>query len=107
MSQRQCDIYDFMQGGTLAKARSADPAESKEAAERMNRSGKSSTLSQAVFECLDLAGGGMTSTEIALKLGVGRDSVSPRMRGLQESGLVRRSGERRNGQAVWVRGSAK
>jgi predicted ArsR family transcriptional regulator len=49
---------------------------------------------------------GATSSEIADALGLGRDSVSPRMKGLVKRGLVAPSGTRTNASGrkaiVWV-----
>lgn len=45
--------------------------------------------------------GPRTCREIAFRLGLDRDSVSPRIPALREMGLVRDSGERRSGETVW------
>ena len=83
--------------GEIAWARHGDPLTSYQAAERVTR-----TLpdrEQAVIYALQ--GGPATSRELAERLRVGRDSISPRMKPLREQGRVEPTGERRDGQTVW------
>lgn len=103
MESKQTDLYDFMDGGRWgAKARTSDPATSVGAAEKMNRGGTTKKLCEAVLAYLrSVSPVGATSSEIARHLGIGRDSVSPRMKGMESSGRIWRNGERRDGQAVW------
>jgi DNA-binding MarR family transcriptional regulator len=44
---------------------------------------------------------GMTTSEIANATGLPRDSISPRMKPMEQRGLVVRTSERRDGRIVW------
>lgn len=80
---------------SAALARASDPRESHVAAASVN----AATLAEAVLSALD--GKDMTTGEIAKATAIPLVSVSPRMRPLELAGKVRRTGERRNGSAVW------
>lgn len=84
-----------------ARARSADPTTSKTAAASLNKDGKAKELAQRVLGVLRSRAHGGTSGEIADTLGIGRDSVSPRMKKLEDANLVVRTTERRERQTVW------
>ena len=79
-----------------ALARASDPSESHAAAARVS----ASALCELVLEALRNRGP-MTTHEIASYSGVSLVSISPRMKPLSVAGLVQRTGERRNGSAVW------
>lgn len=79
-----------------ALARSTDPVESHLAAGRTS----ASDLCAAVVACL-VRFGPMTTKEISDRTGLSRVSVSPRMKPLLQEGRVARTGDRRDGSAVW------
>ncbi len=88
---------------TTAKARSSDPITSHEAAQSI----RPTNLEQVVLDGLRLCGNGATSDELAEKMRMDRDSVSPRMRPLQKKGFVRLTDQTRVGksgrrQVVWI-----
>ena len=78
----------------IGRARARDPETAKAAA----RGADAHTLSGQVVRLLEqepAAAGGLTSEELAERLGRDRLSVSPRLKPLVEKGLVRDSGRRR------------
>lgn len=78
-------------------ARNSDPDTAKEAAANTN------AARMAALVLADLRKNGpSTSREIAARLNVGRDSVSPRIPQLRLDGCVHETNERRDGQAVWA-----
>ena len=83
--------------GEIAWARHGDPLTSYQAAAKVTRT--LTDREQAVVYALQ--GGPATSRELAERLRVGRDSISPRMKPLREQGRVEATGERRDGQTVW------
>ncbi len=84
------------EGVDTSLARTTDPTESHAASERVS----ASALCNLVLEALRNRGA-MTTHEIAEATGVSLVSISPRMKPLSVAGLVQRTGERRNGSAVW------
>lgn len=78
-----------------ARARRNDPQTSKDAAGRVD----GVQLARRVLDALR-AGGAGSSHEIADRLGMPRDSISPRMKPLEIAGAVRRAG-RRDGKTIW------
>jgi DNA-binding MarR family transcriptional regulator len=97
----QADLFDTAPGAGspgAAYARNTDPGPSHAAAEAVDAT-KLEALTLAVlrrFPC------GLTSFEIAEILGLEWSSISPRMKPLEERGLVVRTAERRNKRTVWV-----
>ena len=81
----------------VAFARAGDPLTSKEAAARVTKT--LTTRERQVLAALEHGPG--TCREIAERLRMGRDSISPRMGPLEAAGRVERTGERRDRQAVW------
>ena len=79
-----------------AYARQSDPATSHEAARRVD----TTKLERMVLGGLD-GHGPMTSKEIAAKAGKDKWSISPRMKPLEDGGLVTRTADRRNNSMVW------
>lgn len=88
---------------TKGAARKTDPETSKLAA----RTFAAGSICQAILDALGAAPLGMTTEEIAERLGRKLVSVSPRMRPLEQAGLVERRGTRPNvcgtRAVVWVR----
>ena len=84
---------------TIALARKTDPATSQEAAGKVRM--KAGVIRDLIIHHLTVHGG-LTGTELAQKIGVPRDSVSPRIPQLVKAGRVELMG-RRNGQNVYVR----
>lgn len=92
-------------GGAVykAKARKADPGASRQAAKVLTGQAVAG-LAARVLDHLAAAGeDGATTAELAAALGVGRDSVSPRMAALEAAGDVERTPARRDGRTVWRR----
>lgn len=89
---------------TQIAARSTDPETSKEAAASLD----TQSLVETCYDLLRSAGSrGMTASEMAARIGVDRDSVSPRLPRLKQEYGVHDSGERRASQkgrkqTVWV-----
>jgi DNA-binding MarR family transcriptional regulator len=79
-----------------ARARRTDPETSKDAA----RSVHVSLLEMTVVSCLKFVGNSTTS-EIARWARIPLVSISPRMKPLEEKGLVQRTTERREHKIVW------
>jgi DNA-binding MarR family transcriptional regulator len=73
-----------------AWARTTDPETSHVAAEAVNASALETKVIRALTQQP------YTTEEIANRLGLWRDTVSPRMRSLERKGLVERIGKRRN-----------
>lgn len=90
---------DAMFDSTIALARKTDPAASKEAAVKVRM--KAGVIRDLIIHHLTVHGG-LTGTELAEKIGVPRDSVSPRIPQLRNAGRIEEMG-RRNGQTVYVR----
>jgi hypothetical protein len=86
------DIKDRLdpQPDADALARRDDPDTSHAAAEVVN----AGMLETRTLRTLPW--GDLTTEEVALRVGVPRDSISPRMRSLERKGLVVRVGKRRN-----------
>lgn len=78
-------------------ARKTDPSTSQHAA-KPKRTGLRERINQ--YMCLGTAA---TGEEIAAALDARLNSVTPRFAELQRAGILKDSGERRNGQIVWVR----
>jgi len=78
-----------------ARARTTDPEESHEAA----RKARNVDVSKRIL--VALATGDYTTKELVDVLGIKRVSVSPCMKPLKRLGLVDRTGERRDGCAIW------
>ena len=78
-------------------ARKTDPSTSQQAA-KPKRTGLRERINQ--YMCLGTAA---TGEEIAAALDARLNSVTPRFAELQRAGILKDSGERRNGQIVWVR----
>lgn len=78
-------------------ARKTDPSTSQKAA-KPKRTGLRERINQ--YMCLGTAA---TGEEIAAALDARLNSVTPRFAELQRAGILKDSGERRNGQIVWVR----
>ena len=91
------DDFDLFSAPTEAHARASDPGTSHDAADAV----RMSDLQALALEGLTSLGGRGTSKDIAAHLGVGRDSISPRMKPLESKGLVRRDGKK-DGLTVWV-----
>ena len=81
-------LFDLPMSG---RARRQDPETAKAAARTVD----AETLSGQVLTLLEAEPGGLTSEELAERLGRDRLSVSPRLRPLVEKGLARDSGRRR------------
>ena len=87
-----------------ALARNTDPSTSHAAAQAVD----ADSISGKVLEALRTAArAGLTSEELAERLGMSRVTVSPRLRPLCERGLACDSGERRGGLSghksiVWI-----
>lgn len=79
----------------LAGVRRSDPTTSLEAAEAIGMSGRAKTLQKQVCLAIARLGGEATVPEIAEYLGVARDSISPRMAALVESGTIYDTGVQR------------
>lgn len=79
----------------LAGVRRDDPTTSLEAAEAIGMSGRAKTLQKQVCLAIARLGGDATVPEIAEYLGVARDSISPRMAALVESGTIYDTGAQR------------
>lgn len=79
-----------------ARARATDPATSHEAAAKV----RVSKRERQILTWLSMVPDGMTASSIAFKLNVGRDSVSPRMKGLVAKEFVIAAGES-SGQTIW------
>ena len=84
---------------TIALARKTDPAASKDAAVKVRM--KAGVSRDLIIHHLTVHGG-LTGTELAEKIGVPRDSVSPRIPQLRNAGRIEEMG-RRNGQTVYIR----
>lgn len=78
-------------------ARKTDPSTSQQAA-KPKRTGLRERINQ--YMCRGTAA---TGEEIAAALDARLNSVTPRFAELQRAGILKDSGERRNGQIVWVR----
>lgn len=91
---------DLFSQPTEAHARAGDPDTSHAAADTAGRS----DLQALALAGLASLGGRGTSKEIAAHVGVGRDSISPRMKPLENRGDVRRDGKK-DGLTVWVLGA--
>jgi len=83
------DIID-RQPDADARARTDDPDTSHVAASVVDAGALETRTLWA------LRGGALTTEEIALRVGVPRDSISPRMQSLRRKGLADREGKRRN-----------
>jgi DNA-binding MarR family transcriptional regulator len=80
-----------------ARSRRSDPETSKEAATKVDV-----TLTEAVIlDWLEVRGP-LTTKEIAELAFCGRDSISPRMKGLEAKGKIIRTAERRDKATVWA-----
>ena len=86
------DRYPFVAG---AKSGST----SRQAADRIEASGRAENLRQQCLKALQC--GGMTGKELAAELGVEVTSCRPRLSELKARGLIEESGLRRNGQHVY------
>jgi DNA-binding MarR family transcriptional regulator len=84
---------------TPARARRTDPVTSHTAA----RSVKPRLIESLVLNHLRYGndGNGLTTSEIAERSKIPRDSISPRMRPMEQRGLVVRTSEKRDGRIVW------
>lgn len=81
------------------RRRTHDPDSSKEAAERVD----ARSLVEQCYGLLRQAGRlGMTSSEMAEALGVGRDTISPRLPTLRDEYGVVNGGVKRDRQIVWT-----
>jgi predicted transcriptional regulator len=80
-----------------ALARNADPATAHEAADKVDVQARETDVIVAL-----VMHGPMNAKEIAAKIGRDRDSISPRMKGLIAKGLVELTGEKRDGQQVYI-----
>ncbi len=67
----------------------------------LNRTCTSQELARNVVRVLANYPHGLTSAEIAAVIGIKRDSVSPRMKALEDRGLIERTGLRRARKTVW------
>lgn len=90
---------DALFDSTIILARKTDPATSQEAAVKVRM--KAGVIRDLIIHHLTVHGA-LTGTELAEKIGVPRDSVSPRIPQLVRAGRVELMG-RRNGQNVYVR----
>lgn len=89
-----------------ARARNRDQETSRLAAESLDEN-TLSLLRADIMAALRSAPNGLTTSEIADRLGRPRDSISPRMKALVAGGLIsntftRRAGPSGRGQIVWV-----
>ncbi len=72
----------------------------------LNVSRISERLARNVANVLVANPSGMTTAEIAAEIGVKRDSIPPRMKGLEVTGYVERTGKFRNRRTVWKAATA-
>ena len=84
----------------LAKARKSDPETSKQAAAKMNRSKKVTQHNLLIVAALTIDGP-QTGRELGDSTCLGQVPVMRRMSALVERGVVRDTGEKRDGQTVW------
>lgn len=84
------DLFDVMP----AQARDHDPATSHEAAESLTES-DITRLYGLILGALRASPAGLTVPEIADRLNIPRDTISPRMRPMQGKGYVRCTNENR------------
>lgn len=84
------DLFDVVPG----QARDADPATSHEAAESLTES-DITRLYGLILGALRESPDGLTVPEIADRLKIPRDTISPRMRPMQGKGYVRCTSEKR------------
>ena len=80
----------------FAYARNTDPATSHAAAATVD----ANALEERTLEVLR-SEGNLTTKEMSGLTGIHVNSLSPRMKPLEEKGLVRRTDERRGGCIVW------
>lgn len=87
-------LCDNLWEWTDAYSRTRDPDTSHEAAESIKATDMEATVLTALKECGER---GATTHELGDKLGLGRDSVSPRMPPLIRKGYAEQTEERRKG----------
>jgi DNA-binding MarR family transcriptional regulator len=80
-----------------ARARKLDPETSKEAAASVNTTAMEELILYLLYKF-----GPSSTKELAMKSLRSRDSLSPRMKSLEQRGLVFRTAERRDKATVWA-----
>jgi DNA-binding MarR family transcriptional regulator len=80
-----------------ARSRRSDPETSKSAAAKVHVE----RLEWEIITCLDMHGP-QTTKQLASCIQCPRDSISPRMKGLEAKGKIFRTGERRDKATVWA-----
>ena len=86
----------FEQTELFAYARRSDPDTSHEATHRVD----ASAIEKRILSVL-ISEGNLNTKEMAELTGIHVNSISPRMKPLEEKGLVRRTDERRGHSIVW------
>lgn len=76
-----------------------EPTTSRDAAIAIEASGTAQRLRKRILDALREP---QTAKEVAALIGVDINSARPRITELKEQNLVRATGDRRNGQHVWV-----
>lgn len=84
-------------GPLFAHARRTDPATSRAAAASLSAATLTRLEDLVLRACRDAGESGLTTIELADRLGIDRVTVSPRIRPLVEKGLLADSGARRKG----------
>lgn len=87
------DLFDHAAQG---QARRTDPQESRDAAARVNVSADEAMVIEALTQY-----GPMTTAEVAEITKRDREKISPRFAPLARREIIERTGERRDGSAVW------
>lgn len=87
-------LFDFAAREYVAKARRTDPQESHDAAARVNVGARERQVLEALMQ------GDATSYEVAARLGVTVERISPRFRPLEAKGKILRVG-RKGGRTLW------
>ena len=83
-------------------ARKTDPSTSQQAAKHKRTGLRQQVLNVICGGHYEPRDAGWTGHEIAELLGVGLNSVTPRFAELRKAGQIKDSGQRREGQIVWV-----
>lgn len=83
-------------------ARKTDPSTSQQAAKPKRTGLRQQVLNVICGGHYEPRDAGWTGHEIAELLGVGLNSVTPRFAELRKAGQIKDSGQRRDGQIVWV-----
>jgi len=87
----------------LGLSRNTDPITSHDAADEATK--KIPQLNKLILDCLEsnkrAGGNGMTSKEIAEAVNRSHVAVSPRMKPLEQRGMVRRTERHRDRSIVW------